>query len=435
MHGTFLTVFKRPPDAKNDYIEELAARWRTYPEALHPFDRKLHRPSAINPIPRWEKVDRIDPILHLRSTTLKSPGGEAQLTRLVSALHGEALDPAQPLWQIDLIDGLEGGRFALVGRMHHALVDGIGALQIVARWLSEQSDRRDQPPIWAAPRRVRPSANRHPSFTSLPQRIEARARSLGALAPLSARVARNAIGGVSSRGWSAPPTPLNTRITARRLLIRRTYKLAHLRELGARADATINDVVLCVCAGALRSYLLAADRLPQRSLTANIPVSIRTRNGAGNGAGNRISWAMVGLGTEIAAPAERLVSIRDATAEAKQRLGEMPGRSIDAYTLLAVTPILAEQLSRVGGRVRPIFNVPISNVPGPRRTLYLDGAELEEIQALTVIYDGYAANLVTLSYCDKIEFAFTVCDEVVAAASSLGPACDEALLALDQALS
>jgi WS/DGAT/MGAT family acyltransferase len=432
MHGSFLAVFDSPADRGSDFVDRLAEQMATHTVPTPPFDRRLKPGWSARLRPRWEIVGEIDPARHLRRSTLPAPGGQRELGELVSNLHGTALDHERPPWRVDLIDGLEGGRFAVLGRMHHALVDGVAAVRIVSYWLSEDPDEREMPPIWAYRRPSLGTAGhgaagdgRASTARALPGAL------LGAL-PAGARAARNAITGVSARPWSAPRSTLNTPISARRRVSTRSYELARFRALADRSGGTINDVVLAVCAGALRRYLSQTDNLPARSLVTNIPVSLRSREE--DGEGNRISWAMLALATDVADPGERLATIIAASSAAKRRLSEMPGGAIDAYTLLAVTPILLEQLSRVGGRVPPLFNVPISNVPGPRKPLHLNGARLEEIQALTVIYGGYGLNIVTLSYAEKLDFAFTACADTVPHSQRLAVYSDDALAELEDAL-
>lgn len=142
---------------------------------------------------------------------------------------------------------------------------------------------------------------------------------------------------------------------------------------------------------------------------------------------------MLALATDIADVHERFEVIRAGTAEAKQRLRAIPAGTVDAYTLLTVTPILIEQLMRVGGRIGPLFNLPISNVPGPRKPLYLDGAHLDELHALTVIYDGYALTIVAVSYAGRLQMSFTACPDTLPHSQRLSVRCGDALAELERA--
>ena len=433
MHGSFLALFAPPPDGGADFVARLAAEMRMHRTPSPPFDRRLKPGWSSRLMPRWEIVDEIDPDVHLRCVRLPRPGGERELGELVSELHGTRIDHAHPPWRIDLIDGLVGDRFAIVGRMHHAVVDGVGALAIVRDWLSEDPEARETGPIWSYRRRGSTAIRSNGRSAEGSSADGERGRSLKGLFGAAVRVGRNAALGVSGRPWSAPRSPLNTPITARRRVSTASFELARFRAVADAAGGTINDVVLAVCAGSLRRYLSEMDRLPRGSLTTNIPVSVRGGADA-DGSGNRISWAMLAMATDIEDPVERLDRIRAATSAAKRRLSQMHGREVDVYTLLAVTPILLEQLTRVGGRVPPLFNVPVSNVPGPPRTLYLNGARLDEIQAFTVIYSGYGLNVVTLSYASRLAFAFTACADTVPHSQRLAVHCGDALEELEASL-
>jgi WS/DGAT/MGAT family acyltransferase len=202
--------------------------------------------------------------------------------------------------------------------------------------------------------------------------------------------------------------------------------------LARRTGGTINDVVLAVCAGGLRRYLTEIDSLPDRPLITNIPVSVRRSDGKAQG-GNAISWAMLSLATDIEDARERFAAIRCSTTKAKQQLDQLGADRIDTYTLLVTTPILVEQLARLGGRIPPMYNIPISNVPGPRQPKYLDGALLRDIHALTVLYSGQALNVVAVSYADRLNFSFTACADTLPHVQRLADHCSEALTELELA--
>jgi WS/DGAT/MGAT family acyltransferase len=345
---------------------------------------------------------------------------------LISQLHSTALDKAHPLWSIHVIEGLSGGRFAIFGKMHHAMADGVAALGMVDAWLSDDPQARDLPPLWAAQRRRRGKATE--SAASLIAQFASAPRLLGA----GAHAAYKALTGVSARPWTAPRSPINTPITAHRRVATQSFELDRFRNLAKRSGGTINDVVLAVCAGALRRYLGGMGELPDRPLITNIPVSVRRSDTEAEG-GNAISWAMVSLSTHIEDPVTRLAAIQAATRRAKHELDRMGADTIDTYTLLAVTPILAEQLAGLGGHIRPMYNVPISNVPGPRQPKYLDGAVLRDLYALTVLYGGQALNLVVVSHTDRLNFAFTACADSLPHVQRLAGHCHDALVELERA--
>ncbi|MEV6340479.1 wax ester/triacylglycerol synthase family O-acyltransferase [Nocardia vinacea] len=401
MHGSVLAIFQEPPGAPPDFVLGIVERMRAATVVRNPFDLRLRRKGFGRIWPQWERVETIDPMYHIRHSALARSGADRELEFFVSHLHSVRLDKAHPLWTFDIIEGLGDHRFAVLGKMHHALVDGVGALRLFQHWLSTDPAACEVAPMWVAgaPPRKRPS--------EIQRSPKGLARSAGALRNNLTGL-RFACTGVAARPWGAPPTVLNRPITAHRLIATESYRLGRFRALADAICGTINDVVLAVCAGGLRRYLTAIGELPNTALTTNIPVSVHKR-GLGRAAGNAISWAMVPLPTHEHEPRERARAVVEATAKAKRRLEGIAGSAINTYTLGVTTPILFEQVLGLGGRIKPYYNVPISNVPGPRKPLYLDGASLVDIHASTVIYQGQALNIVCLSYADKLEFTFTAC--------------------------
>jgi diacylglycerol O-acyltransferase len=306
------------------------------------------------------------------------------------------------------------------------MADGVAALGMVDTWLSDDPAARDLPPLWAAKRKPRTKSTTPQPAAGLAAQLASAPRLFGA----GTRAAYKALTGVSARPWTAPRSPINTPITAHRRVATQSFELDRFRDLAKQTGGTINDVVLAVCAGALRRYLGEIGELPDRPLITNIPVSVRGSDADAKG-GNAISWAMVSLATDIEDPRARLAAIQSATWRAKQELDQMGADTIDTYTLLAVTPILAEQLAGLGGHIPPMYNVPISNVPGPRQPKYLDGALLRDIYALTVLYGGQALNMVVLSYTDRLNFAFTACADSLPHVQRLAAHCREALAELE----
>jgi WS/DGAT/MGAT family acyltransferase len=396
-------------------------------------------------------VDHIDPDRHIFHLALPAPGGEHELGALISQLQSTALDKAYPLWSIHVIEGLTDGRFAIFGKMHHALADGVAALGMVDTWLSDDPDARNRPALWAAVRQRR-LRKKTPDSTGRGDGSTLAAAAAGAAAQLPnvllkmvselraspqrltacTRAVYKAMTGVSARPWTAPRSPINTPITAHRRVSTQSYDLERFRNLARRTGGTINDVVLAVCAGGLRDYLTEIDSLPDRPLITNIPVSVRRSDGKAQG-GNAISWAMLSLATDIEDARERFAAIRSSTKQAKQQLDHLGADTMDTYTALVTTPILVEQLAKLGGHIPPMYNIPISNVPGPLQPKYLDGALLCDINALTVLYSGQALNVVAVSYAGRLNFSLTACADSLPHVQRLAGHCRKALAELERA--
>jgi WS/DGAT/MGAT family acyltransferase len=445
MHATLVCVFGAPPGAKRGYVGGLVAEMRDYVIATPPFDRRLKSSVLGNVSPRWEVVETIDTRYHVRRHALPAPGSPEQLDDLVSTLHSSLLDKAHPLWTIHVIEGLRDGGFAVVGKMHHALMDGVGAARLVGRWLSDASDTTAIPPIWAIPPRPAAASSKPP--TSLAKRVvnglrafghmESLPRALGQVAGAPRHVSAPLTGivrgltwaatGLSARPRSGPRSSLNEPISSSRRIATTSFELERFRKLASASGATINDVVLAVCSGALRDYLSEHQALPANSLLATIPVSLAAADDTRVG-GNAITFAIVDLATTECDGDRRLDRITAGTRSAKSRLALLDPAGLTVYSLLGVaTPILAEQLLGLGGRITPTANVAISNVPGPRKTLYYNGAPLQRLGAITVLYGGQALNIVAMSYTDTLQFTLTACDTRLPDVERLTVHCRQAL--------
>jgi WS/DGAT/MGAT family acyltransferase len=283
--------------------------------------------------------------------------GEAELEIAVSALHAQPLDRTRPLWECHVFDGLPERQFALYVKVHHALLDGVGGLRLMQKLRAAIS---------------------HADQLVTPYR--------------------------------APASPFNRRITANRAFSMECCELARIKRLAHLGEASSNDVVLAVCAGALQR-LLADQDVERVPLTAAVPVSTRPRHDGGTG--TALSFCLANLATDIRDPRTRLRAIRASTRRAKEHLGRLPRAALTPYTATLMLPFLVEQLSRVGGRLRPMFNVVISNVPGPKAPLYLEGARLETATPLSVLFHGQALNITCIRYTDRFSFGFTGCPDVL----------------------
>lgn len=439
MHGGILCVFDLPDGADGGFVDQLVEDMRHCTEPTSPFDRRLKHTGLARVIPQWELVERIDPDQHLERHALPAPGGDAELTALVSHLQSIALDHGRPLWSFHVIDGLAGSRFAVFGKMHHALADGVSALHMVDGWLSNQPTDRTEPAMWTVPPpKRRPKSGERPPVapeTSFSRQVRGLANE--SLKPVrllmgATRATLKAATGVAARPWSAPRTAFNTPISAERTVVTQSFDLGRFQQLAKQAGGTVNDAVLTMCAGALRRYLSDIGTLPTKSLITNIPVSLRSRADS-QGTSNAISWAMLPLATDIDDIRERFDTIRAAATKAKSELTAMGPDSINTYTLLVLAPILVEQLAKLGGRIPPMYNLPISNVPGPRQTKYLNGAPMRGIYALTVLYGGQSLNTVAVSYAGQLNFSFTACADELPNLQRLAPYCDDALTELEEA--
>lgn len=233
--------------------------------------------------------------------------------------------------------------------------------------------------------------------------------------------------------FTGPKSVLNGRVNQARRFATQQYDLAELKSLAAQADCSLNDIVLYLCATALRRFLGELDQLPKAPLTAGIPVNVRPADDQSTG--NAISFIMATLATDIADPRARLAAIKASTARAKEHLQAMPKSALTQYTMMIMGPYTLQLLTGLGGRAKPVFNITISNVPGPDRPLYWNGAKLEATYPVSLIAHGGALNITCLSYAGTMNFGFTGCRDTLPHMQRIAVYTGEALTELRTLLS
>ena len=205
--------------------------------------------------------------------------------------------------------------------------------------------------------------------------------------------------------FEAPPSILNERITGSRRFAAQSYPLERFKAIAKKADATLNDVVMAVCGSALRNYLLSLNALPVKPLIAMVPMSMRKDD---SDSGNQIAMILATLGTHLSDPSERLYSIKRSVKESKDRYKDMSLEEAINYTALTLAPAGLNMLTGLSSRLQA-FNVVISNVPGPKKPLYWNGARVEGMYPVSIPLDRIALNITLVSYVDSLEFGFTAC--------------------------
>ncbi|MGH8458076.1 MAG: WS/DGAT domain-containing protein, partial [Nevskiales bacterium] len=208
--------------------------------------------------------------------------------------------------------------------------------------------------------------------------------------------------------------------------------LAQIKSLAKAADCSLNDIVLYLCATAMRRFLKEANQLPDQSLTAGIPVNVRPADDQSSG--TAISFIMANLATDVADPLKRLETIKASTVRAKEHLQQLPKSALTQYTMVVMAPYILQLISGLGGRMRPVFNITISNVPGPSEPLYYNGARLEAMYPVSLIAHGGALNITCLSYAGTLNFGFTGCRDTLPHMQRLAVYTGEALEELDKLL-
>jgi len=394
-------------------------------ERLHllpPFRRRLLTVPLEVDHPYWIDDPHFDLSFHLRHIAVPPPGGPAELADLVARIHERPLDRTRPLWEMYLIEGLADGRAATYTKLHHAAIDGISGAEILTILLDTDPEGRDiEPPDapWEADSIPSPlsmlvrSATRVAFSPLRAARIGYElVRSIPGLAPLEALPALVGLGGnrddvISRPALVAPRSLLNRPITPHRRWAYRDISLSAVKRIKNAAGATVNDVLICASAGAVRHWMLDHDDLPARSLQALIPISIRTAGEEGE-LGNKVSGMIAPIGTHIDDAVERLEFVHHTMDIAKEMHQATPATLLQDFAQFAPPAIAARAAQLVfrngrAGRFTP-FNLVISNIPGPRFPLYLAGARLEGHYPVSAITDGAALNITLHSYLDNLCF-------------------------------
>jgi competence protein ComEC len=412
MHVGGLQIYELPKGAGPGYVSDLYRQLLTYTE-LRPIARRRPR-DPVGSLGQlfWADDDDVDLEYHVRLSSLPTPHRVRELLELTSRMHGTLLDRHRPLWEFHLIEGLEGNRFATYGKMHHALVDGVAATRLMTSFLSEDPEATCIP-FWAAkPESGRTKSTSNGGLLSQLSSVVGGVRDLAGLGPV---VAKRAIDTLRGQGdgvpFPAPRTMLNVPITGARRFAAQSWEIDRLKKAGAATGATLNDVVLAMSAGALRRYLIDHDALPDKPLVAAVPVSLALRSGAAGGeGGNAIGAVLCNLATHEADPYTRLEIITRSMRVAKENLAGQSHNQIQALSaLLMGMPSLLSMLPGGSSVAPPVFNLFISNVPGARTPLYLNGARMQGSYPVSIPFEGQALNITVTSYAGNMQFGLTGC--------------------------
>ncbi|XRQ04798.1 WS/DGAT/MGAT family O-acyltransferase [Actinomadura welshii] len=385
--------------------------------------------------PYWEDDPDFDPGRHIIEIGLPAPGTDRQLADIVAMLHEQPLDRSRPLWQLVLIQGLHGGRTAVYVKVHHAAVDGVMAAETLAALLDLSPEPRDLPADETAPARAPGTAGMvgagllnaalHPVRTALS--VARTAPYLGEIPGLAAIPGMGAVssavqgalrrpGGPRAPRLSAPPTPFNEPIGRSRSVAWGELPLAEIKEIRRGLGGSVNDVVMALCATALRKWLDKRGDLPERPLVAAVPVSLR-RGGAAE-PGNQVSIMTTPLATHLPDPADRYAAVRRDMDVAKRRFVGSSGSWVREMSGVLPAPI-AGAVTRFALQAAPTLslrpvNLIISNVPGPQFPLYLCGAKVLGYYPISVVTDvSGGLNITVFSYDGTVDVGIVACRDLV----------------------
>ncbi len=407
MHVGALVIFEGPPPDRDEFCAHLESRLRLVPR----YRQKLAVPRLEMGRPFWVDDPSFNLDYHVRHTALPKPGSDEQLRQLVGRIFSQRLDRSKPLWELWIVQGLERGRFALISKTHHALVDGVAGVDI-ATVLFDLSPVPAEPPEddgWTPqpePSDAELVAEGIKGLVRTPIGLAGRAIGAAQRPGRTLGQAREAAEGVGEVVWAglnpAPDVPLNVEIGPHRRVWWVQSRLADFKEIKDALGGTVNDAVLAVVAGALGRWLRDRGvRTEGLELRALVPVSIRSEDEP-RALGNRIAAMRGPLPVYVRDPVERLAIVREGMGhlkESKQALGAEVISGLQDFA----PPTLLAQASRLNFSTR-LFNLIVTNVPGPQFPLYILGREMEEIVPIAFLPENHALAIAIMSYNGKVDF-------------------------------
>ncbi|MGO9350931.1 MAG: wax ester/triacylglycerol synthase family O-acyltransferase [Mycobacterium sp.] len=449
LHVAALLILSPPAKAGARYVDEVYGANLDENIELDPRLRRYpHRGLDTGGMWVWRDAETVDLREHIERRSLPARAGQDELWKLVGQLHAQPLDRSRPMWKAYLIDGLKGGRYAFYVKIHHTVVDGVAGFQMIADSLTTDPNRRSIRPFYASRPKESPDGT-GAAAGHLPNPI-ALVRSAVSAAASTAGLTRQVIEGELSNlaaaltkdtgvlPLEAPYTRFNGRPGHERSVAGASWAKSRIRAVQDAARVTGNDVVTAVVAGVLRSWLIAHEELPKKSLVAICPITVRARgreHGADEGEhGNMFGAELCPLGTDLADPSERLALIHRTMSWAKQQVASRgPGATM---LLLApsIAPTVLLPMVPFAPRLRTGYNLPISNVPGPQTEMYWNGAHIEEIYPVSTVYDGMGLNVTVCSYADRVTFGYVAGREMLPDIETLIPLTERALDELETAV-
>lgn len=428
MHVAGLQLFEPPQGAGPDYIRELYQGALTRDDVSPTF--RKHPAELFGGIANlsWAFDKDLDLEYHLRRSALPTPGRVRELLELTSRLHGTLLDRHRPLWESHVVEGLSDGRFAVYTKIHHALLDGVSAMRMMRKALSTDPDDHEVRMMWGLNGRKSRIAGRQSPIGT----VVSAAGSLAALGPSTYHLARQGLMEQQlTLPFGAPKTMFNVPIGGARRCAAQSWPIRRFLGVKKAAGVTLNDVVLAMCGGALRAYLLEQGSLPDQPLIAMVPVSLRTDDSSG---GNQVGAILCNLGTDLADPAKRLEAVHSSMRGNKDIFTQLPKMQQLALSAFNLSPLLLELVPFLRATAPPPFNIVISNVPGAQEPLYWNGSRLDGNYPFSIALDGQALNITLSNNADNLDFGLVGCRRSVPSLQRLLGHLEDSLTGLERAM-
>lgn len=436
-HIGILMLLEPDTNAPHDFIESLVAKLRKSTTASEPFNRRLVLRKGLH---YWQEDTQFDLSQHFVHIALPRPGRIRELLEFVSRVHANHLDRAFPLWRLYLIEGVEGGRFAIYMQVHHSMMDGMAGMRMLTAAMSTDSEKsKTLPAIWQTPvskAKAQPFPVPAPGVGAIKALRSLYREGLQSILPVYHELRRDIRDFWNHNpdlvfGGQAPRCILNQKISASRRFAAQSYSADRMKAVASAVDATLNDVVLAMCGSALRQYLKERNELPATPLVAGVPVSLRKPGDTR--ITNEVAFTFTHLATHIEDPIERLRSIKSCMDYNKQNLRDLSPTQTMAVAALKLLP---GAINTVLG-FKPdntLGNLCISHVPGPRQDLYWQGARLTGLYPASLVTDGGALNITVVSRRDFVDFGLIACSKTVPRLQRFLDYLENGLAELEQAL-
>lgn len=436
MHiGVVAVVDPREVPGGYDYTELRSALLGRL-EAIPALRRKVRHVPLDLAHPLWVDDADFDIDQHLHRTSLPAPGGMDEVAELCGDLHSTQLDRTRPLWEMWVLEGMADGRVALFLKLHHSMVDGVGGASVIAQLGGLAPTRptargAELVPVDQASTGDLELAARG-LLTLLLKPVGVARMVVPTVAGLSRTLGRAVRGTTMAAPFRAPRTRFNAAVSGRRSLAFADLALEDMREVKRLTGATVNDVLLAVCGGALRTYLLERGELPDATLVANVPVSVHAISARARGS-NKVTTLFARLGTDRADPLDRLAVISAGTRTAKAHAEDLGADTLQDWAEVGSGRVVARVLQaysdlRLADRHPVIHNLVISNIPGPAERLQLLGYRLDAVYPLGPVMDGAGLNVTVMSQAGTLHVGVGACRDLMpdlrALAALLGPELD-----------
>lgn len=455
MHVGSMAIFRLPDGYKGDFFEEFKAMIASRLHIAPILKARLQKAPLDIDHPSWVEDDQFDIDRHIFRASLPAPRDRATLERIVGWMHAKLLNRARPLWEFYVFEGMKDNEIGLYSKMHHACIDG-GAGAALTSMIYDLTPvpREIEPPgakkvaqeprdiaanlidayqqLWTQPFEAAAAAQKNLElprsgksdlgsilFDNAMFQIESAVKFAGSM-PTVMKSLSDVVAKVadprsreSLQAMASPPTILNKAISSERSFAGTSISLSRAKALAKASGGKLNDVVLALASGVVRRYLISQGALPNKSLTAGVPISLREEGNAESN--NQVFGMICSIATDIEDPKKRLETIIAQSTKSKEMSHPLRALvpQVSNISMLGA-PILVQILALLYSRsdlsnvLPPATNITVSNVPGPRQTLYAAGAELLHIFPVSISTHGVALNITVQSYRDQLDFGFIV---------------------------